>query len=417
LSPRTGYARNRWPIWRAWLAAFAVQPDADAREPFRPAVLRYGVAVLSVAAALVSALLLQRYLQTEPFASSLLCAVLFAAWFGGAGADLLAGALAVLAFIYFAAAPAYSFAVAQTEIPRIVIFAIAVLIVIWLSAAQRAAAASLRRTRDDLQAAVLKLEDLNKTLQREHEALGTAQAELAHVSRVATLGEMSASIAHEVNQPLGAIAANGEAGLRWLARDVPQTEEAIATLRLIISDAKRAGNVVGRIRELARKAEPEIARLDINELVDEAIALVKREMLGHQVTLELQLAPGLPLIRGDRIQLQQVIINLVINAVQAMATVVDHARVVTIRTQKHEAHDVLVAIRDAGIGMAPEALDRLFSPFYTTKPDGMGLGLSICRSIVEAHGGQIWASRNAGPGMTFKFAIAACASGLMPGST
>ena len=369
------------------------------------------MAVLSVAAALVSALLLQRYLQTEPFASSLLCAVLFAAWFGGAGADLLAGALAVLAFLYFAAAPSHSFAVAETEIPRIVIFTIAVLIVIWLSAAQRAAETSLRRARDDLQAAVLKREDLNKTLQLEHEALEMAQVELAHVSRVATLGEMSASIAHEVNQPLGAIAANGEAGLRWLARDVPQTEEAIAALRLIISDAKRAGNVVGRIRELARKAEPEVAELDVNELVDEAIALVKREMLGHHVTLELQLAAGLPLVRGDRIQLQQVIINLVINAAQAMATVVDRTRVVTIRTEEHEAHDVLVAIRDAGIGMAPESLGRLFSPFYTTKPEGLGLGLSICRSIVEAHGGRIWAARNAGPGMTFKFAIPAPAQG------
>jgi C4-dicarboxylate-specific signal transduction histidine kinase len=365
------------------------------------------VAVLSIAAALVSALLLQRYLQTEPFASSLLCAIMFAAWFGGAGADVLAVALAVLAFIYFAAAPSFSFEVAHTEIPRVVIFAIAALIVLWLSAAQRAAANSLRRARDDLQAAVLKLEDLNKTLQLEHEALQQAQAELAHVSRVAMLGAMGASIAHEVSQPLSAIAANGEAGLRWLAREVPQTEQAIASMRGIISDAKRASEVVARIRELARNAEPELTRLDINEIVEEAITLVKREMLDHQVRLELQLAPGLPLIRGDRIQLQQVIINLLTNAVQAMATVVDHARLVTIRTQEHQPHDVLVTIRDTGIGVVPELLGRLFNPFYTTKPHGMGLGLSICRSIVEAHGGQIWACRNAGPGMTFKFAIPA----------
>jgi C4-dicarboxylate-specific signal transduction histidine kinase len=365
------------------------------------------VAVLSIAAALASALLLQRYLQTEPFASSLLCAIMFAAWFGGAGADLLAVALAVLAFIYFAAAPNYSFAVAHTEIPRVVIFTIAALIVLWLSAAQRAAANSLRRARDDLQAAVLKLEDLNKTLQLEHEALQQAQAEVTHVSRVAMLGAMGASIAHEVSQPLSAIAANGEAGLRWLAREVPQTEQAIASMRGIISDAKRASEVVARIRELARNTEPELTRVDINEIVEEAITLVKREMLGHQVRLELQLAPGLPLIRGDQIQLQQVIINLLINAVQAMATVVDHARLVTIRTQEHQPHDVLVTIQDTGIGVVPELLGGLFNPFYTTKPHGMGLGLSICRSIVEAHGGQIWACRNAGPGMTFKFAIPA----------
>src|SRR5258708_7167700 len=186
--------------------------QSDTRRISRPAIVRYGVAVLSIAAALASALLLQRYLQTEPFASSLLCAIMFAAWFGGAGADLLAVALAVLAFIYFAAAPSYSFAVAHTEIPRVVIFIIAALIVLWLSAAQRAAANSLRRARDDLQAAVLKLEDLNKTLQLEHEALQQAQAEVTHVSRVAMLGAMGASIGHEVSQPLTAIAANSEPG-------------------------------------------------------------------------------------------------------------------------------------------------------------------------------------------------------------
>jgi C4-dicarboxylate-specific signal transduction histidine kinase len=372
------------------------------------------VAVLSIAAALVNALLLKHYLQTEPFASSLLCAIVFAAWYGGAGADLLAVALAVVGFVYFAAAPGYSFAVADTEIPRIVIFAISALIVLWLSAAQRATAHSLRRARDELQAAVVELEDLNKTLKLEHEALQTAQAELAHVSRVATLGEMGASIAHEVSQPLGAIAANGEAGLRWLAREVPQTDQAIATMRLIISDAKRASEVVGKIRQLTSKAEPEMARLDVNEIVEEAIALVKREMLGHQVAWELQLAPGLPSIRGDRIQLQQVIINLVINAVQAMATVVDHTRLVTIRTQEHEARYVLIAIEDTGIGIAPEFLDQLFLPFYTTKRRGMGLGLSICRSIVEAHGGRIWACRNAGRGMTFNVAIPVPAQGETP---
>ena len=369
------------------------------------------MAVLSVAAALVSALLLQRYLQTEPFASSLLCAIMFAAWFGGASADLLAVVLAVLGFVYFAAAPGHSFAVAHTEIPRIVIFTIAALIVLWLSAAQRVAANSLRRARDDLQAAVVKLEDLNKTLQLEHEALQQAQAELAQVSRVANLGAMGASIAHEVSQPLSAIAANGEAGLRWLAREVPETEQAIASMRGIISDAKRASEVVGKIRELARKVEPEVTQLDIHEIIDEAVALIRREMVGHHVTLDLQPAPGLPPIRGDRIQLQQVIINLLINAVQAMATVADDARRITIRTQEHETHDVLVAIEDSGIGVAPEVLGRLFSPFYTTKPHGMGLGLSICRTIVEAHGGRIWACRNDGPGMTFKFVVSAAAHG------
>jgi PAS domain S-box-containing protein len=625
--------------------------------------LSYGVAVLSVAGAVVFATLMQTYLQTEPFASSFLCAIMFAAWFGGAGPGLLAAALAVLAFVYYAAAPSHSFVVAPTVIPRVVLFAIAAFFVVWLSSAQRAATEALRRARDDLQAAFEELAGLNKTLQVENaerkraeqqirqteqelrltidtipvgvatyrrdgtpdfynqswrhytglsleelkahrnvevhpddratiesewrahlatgtpfqreqrdrradgeyrwhlirrvplrdengdvikwygagydiedqkraegalrrseaylaeaqrlshtgsfgrgvtggdivwskemyrileideavkpttdlvlqrvhpddrelvrheiynmeqdehdydyefrllppsglikhlhvrahrvnyqsggaeiigalmdvtaikeaqEALQTAQAELAHVARVTALGEMSASIAHEVNQPLSAIVVNGDASLRWLTREVPNIDQALAAIRRIVGDANRASGVVGRIRELARKADPEVIQLDINEVIDETVPLVKRETLSHRVRLELQLAPGLPSVRGDRIQLQQVIINLVINAVQAMATVTDRARVVVIRTQPRESDQVLVAVEDVGIGMAPESLDRLFSAFYTTKPDGMGIGLSICRSIIEAHGGRVWASRNIGPGMTFQFTI------------
>jgi C4-dicarboxylate-specific signal transduction histidine kinase len=147
--------------------------------------------------------------------------------------------------------------------------------------------------------------------------------------------------------------------------------------------------------------------LDINEVIDETVALVKQEALSHRVTVQLQLAPGLPLVRGDRIQLQQVIINLAINGVQAMATVADRARVLTIQTEQRKSDQVLVTVQDVGVGVEPEGPDRLFSAFYTTKADGMGMGLSICRSIVEAHGGRVWASRNIGSGMTFQFTITA----------
>jgi signal transduction histidine kinase len=150
-----------------------------------------------------------------------------------------------------------------------------------------------------------------------------------------------------------------------------------------------------------------VVPLDINEVIDEAVALVKQEALSHRVTVQLQLAPELPLVRGDRIQLQQVIINLAINGVQAMATVTDRARVLTIRTEQRESDQVLVAVQDVGIGTEPEGLDRLFSAFYTTKPDGMGIGLSICRSIIDAHGGRVWASRNIGSGTTFQFTVPA----------
>ena len=216
---------------------------------------------------------------------------------------------------------------------------------------------------------------------------------------------MSASIGHEINQPLCAIVANGEASLRWLTRENPEIDGALASIRQIVDDANRASGVVGRIRHLARKGNFDVIQLDINDVIDQTVSLVKRDMLSHQVMLQLQLAPGLPLVRGDRIQLQQVIINLVINALQAMATVTERARVIIVRTQQPEAGQVLVAVQDVGVGVEPEDIKRLFNSFYTTKPGGMGIGLSICRSIIEGHGGRVWASRNLGPGMTFQFTI------------
>ena len=237
------------------------------------------------------------------------------------------------------------------------------------------------------------------------EELNELQKELAHITRVTTLGEMSTSIAHEVNQPLAAIMASGGAGLRWLSRDLPEKEKAIAAFERIVSEANRASMVIRRIRDLAKKAEPEMARLDINNVVDDVVTLVRREAANKSVDLRLQLAAGLPLVSGDRIQLQQVLINLVINGIQAMAATNGGSRMLAIRTQQGGPQQVLVAVEDTGVGIAPENLDQLFSPFYTTKPDGLGMGLSICRSIVEAHGGRVWASRNTDAGMTFQFSL------------
>jgi PAS domain S-box-containing protein len=238
-------------------------------------------------------------------------------------------------------------------------------------------------------------------------ALHAAQAQLAHATRMSTLGEMSASIAHEVNQPLAAIAADGAASLRWLQRPEPDVGEALHALGRIVGEADRASRVIRRIRDLAKNVEVEMVPLDINDVVEEAVPLVQREATSRRVALRVELAPGLPLVRGDRIQLQQVIINLVINGVQAMEQVADRPRVLTIRTEAAERGAVLLAVQDAGVGVAPEDMSRLFGAFYTTKPGGMGMGLSICRSIVEAHGGRVWASANAGPGMTFRFTVAA----------
>jgi PAS domain S-box-containing protein len=237
------------------------------------------------------------------------------------------------------------------------------------------------------------------------DALQQVQAELAHVTRVTTLGELTASIAHEVNQPLAAIVTNGEASLRWLAREVPQIEEARRSLERMIADARRAGEVIRRIRGLAKKGDPEKAELDINDVIDEVIPLVQREAFRQGVTMRLELASALPPILGDRIQLQQVIMNLVINGIEAMAGVAGGQRDLVIRSHLYESGQVLVAVEDSGPGIQPENMDRLFEAFFTTKAKGMGMGLSISHSIVTAHGGRIWASRNAERGTTFQFTL------------
>ncbi|GAB2179485.1 PAS domain-containing sensor histidine kinase [Dongia sp. agr-C8] len=238
------------------------------------------------------------------------------------------------------------------------------------------------------------------------EELHQAQSALAHAGRVSTLGELSASIAHEVNQPLAAIITNGEAALRWLARPVPDLGEARDALRRVIQDGERASEVIRRIRALSRKSEQNIAVLDLNALIDESIALVEREIAGRGVTLSLDLEQGLPLVQADRIQLQQVLINLVLNALQAMDAVAPETRQLALRSFTDESGNPCLAVVDSGPGFDAETADRLFSAFFTTKASGMGLGLSICRSIVEASGGRIWATRNDGAGATFHVLLA-----------
>ena len=237
------------------------------------------------------------------------------------------------------------------------------------------------------------------------EALHRAQAELAHVTRVTTLGELTASIAHEVNQPLAAVVTNGEACLRWLDRDTPQLGEARGAVARIIRDGNRASEVVRRLRALTKKTDPQKTPLDINDVVHDVVALVQREVLSHRVRLRFNLDADLPPVFGDRVQLQQVIINLVMNGIEAMVGVTERPRELLIRSRRHEGGHVLVAVQDSGIGINSEHLDRLFTAFFTTKTDGMGMGLSICRSIVEAHGGEMWVSPNDGPGATFQFTI------------
>jgi signal transduction histidine kinase len=237
------------------------------------------------------------------------------------------------------------------------------------------------------------------------EALREAQTELAHVNRVTTMGELSASIAHEVMQPITAAVTNAHAALHWLRTQPPDLEEIRQALGRVVKEGNRATDVIGRIRALIKKAPPRKDGLAINEAILEVIALTRGEVVKNGVSVQTQLAEGLPRIQGDRVQLQQVILNLIINAVQAMSGVSEGSRELLIGTGKDASGGVLVAVQDSGPGLNPDSSDRLFDAFYTTKPGGMGMGLTICRSVVEAHGGRIWASRNARPGATVQFTL------------
>jgi PAS domain S-box-containing protein len=240
---------------------------------------------------------------------------------------------------------------------------------------------------------------------RAEEELHKAQSELAHVTRVMTMGELAASIAHEVNQPLAAIVANGGACLRWLMGDSPDLGEVRESAQRIIRDGKRASDVISRIRGLVRKTDPEKTPLDINQAVREVINLTQSEAVGKAVAIRTELASELPFVLGDRVQLQQVILNLVMNGIEAMNPVKDRPREMLIRSSEHESDKVLVAVQDSGVGIDAQHLEKIFGTFYTTKSQGMGMGLAICRSIVENHGGRLWATPNDGPGATFQFTL------------
>lgn len=240
-------------------------------------------------------------------------------------------------------------------------------------------------------------------------ALNAAQSALAHASRVATLGEISASIAHEVNQPLAAIVANGQACLRFLRRENPNLDQLRGAVEWIVKDGNRAAQVIQRVRKLFKKAETEKVALDVNETIGEVAALLQYELSIQKVGMRLELAPEIVLVNADRIQLQQVIINLVMNGIEAMRGKNAAATsTLVVRSYEDDAYQVVVAVEDSGVGISADAADRMFDPFFTTKLSGLGIGLSICRSIIEDHGGRLWGMDNAGrPGATFQFTLPA----------
>jgi PAS domain S-box-containing protein len=248
-------------------------------------------------------------------------------------------------------------------------------------------------------------EEQRKRAEQERERLRQLELDLAHINRVSMMGELSASIAHEINQPLAGFVSNGSAGLRFLSADAPDLGEIREALHDIVRDGKRAGEIIRRIRALTKRTELPREKLDLNETILEVLALVGDEAKKNSVTIRTQFADEVLPVHGDRVQLQQVLLNLVMNAIQAMSSVSDRERQLVIITGNGDPQYVQVTVRDSGTGLDSDKITKIFEAFYTTKSGGMGMGLSICRSILQNHGGRLWATANEGPGASFYFTL------------
>lgn len=481
---------------------------------------RYGLAVVTVAVALIITKSLVRYTDITPL---FYAAIVISAWFGGRGPGLLAVALATVSIDYYFVEPLYTLRLGGKSFSFLFVFGFLAVVTSWMSSKRRQSEEALRQARDELDIRVQErtkelrqanqalleranlldlthdtvfVRDMNDVItfwnrgaeerygwtreealgkvshgvvqtgfpaplaeinaeltrtgrwegelfhtrrdgsvvtvasrwalqrdeqgnpvavletnnditerKRAEEALQKVQTELAHATRVMTLGELTASIAHEVNQPLAAIVTNGNACLRWLGGAQPNFVEARQSVERIIKDGYRASEVIQRVRNLVKKAPPRNYPVDLNEVIREVLALAQSQANRNHVFVKQELANGLPFVLGDRVQLQQVILNLVINGIEAIAKSRDGERVLAIRSGQDESQNLFVAVRDTGPGIDPANTERLFDAFFTTKPDGMGMGLAISRTIIESHGGRLWATSNSPKGAVFQFQL------------
>jgi len=409
-------ARDAWgksrdaPTWSG-------PPVIRVTDPFRGQGWTWGLLISTSMVMLATLLLFHRpHWISVPVWLPLLAAVVISSWLVGGISGWIAVALSILSFDFFFTPPLFTFAIAPAETPFFFSFAIASLGAHGFATWRRTTESRVRQSRDELERQVAERtqqwQDANAALrdeivirQRAVSDQQRARAELAHFSRVTTIGELAASIAHEINQPLAAIVTNGDACRRWLVSQPPKLSEVRDTVDAIISDARRASAVIARIRSLLRKGTPVREKLAVNHLIEDVVDLMSPEFRRHQIEVLLDLAPDLPFVMGDRVQLQQVMVNLLLNGIEAIRDSGNNIRQIRIRAKCVEDH-VSVSVHDSGPGLPPANQDQLFQPFFTTKADGLGLGLSISRSIIEAHGGTLEALFEPDGGMHLSFSVA-----------
>lgn len=355
----------------------------------------FALALLFVSAALVPELFIVKRFFPYPFLFLFFGAVMASAWFGGMTGGFIAVVLSILAVDYFFIPPVNSFVFNAIAAGYLAAFVICATIASWVSSAKKRSEEALKEARDQLEVRVLERTD----------ALMKTEAQLARLSRVLSMGELTASIAHEVKQPLTAVVTNGHACLEWLSTSPPNLEKARQTTERIIQDGNRAGAVLSRIRALFKKEPRAQDWLEINELIQEVVPLIRAEAQRLHISLRTDLVHGLPKVKGDRVQLQQVILNLMINGMDAMSAIDGRERTLLVSSWPQSSEEIGVSVEDSGVGLTPEAGEKIFESFFTTKPHGIGMGLSISRSIIESHQGRLWAEPRPAGGSIFQFVI------------
>jgi C4-dicarboxylate-specific signal transduction histidine kinase len=378
-----------------------------------PTILRYGIAVLAIAIAIGLDFFLLR--QFEAILTPFLFAVAATVWYAGTGPGVLAIILSVLSLNYLFIRPSFSFSpISYADLVYLTFCTLCALAVGWVAAVRRRSEQELRQARDRLQIEVqqraqreTEIKNLNEELaKREREKLRQLESDLAHMNRVSMMGGLVASLSHEITQPIASAGNNARAAQNFLDMQPPDLGEVREALSCVVGDNDRAGDMIDRIRDHIKKAPPRKAQFYLNEAINEVIVLGRNAVIKNGVSVQTRLSEGLFPIHGDRVQLRQVVLNLLLNAVEAMGSVEAKPRDLLISTEQ-DHRGVLVAVRDAGPGLDPSHLERVFDAFYTTKAGGMGMGLSICRSIIDAHGGRLWAEANEPRGVIFQFTLPA----------